>query len=315
MTNMEKYRIDLLVILGPTATGKTRLAVRLADRFNGEIISADSRQVYRGMDVGTGKDIDEYRLPHRTIPCHLIDIIEPDLDYSVFRFQRDFYTAYEHIRNLQRLPVLCGGTGLYIESILLNFKMVQVPPDYKLRARLEKFSLTELQEKLKTLKPDHHNTSDFLHRKRLVRAIEIALNPVKKTEPPVKIFHPLVLGISYPRETVRKRITERLRFRLNNGLIEEVETLLSKGITHHRLEYFGLEYKFISRYLQGELNRNDLFQKLNTAIHQYSKRQMTFFRHMEKRGIKIHWLDEGNPEAAEILVANHLNYREPDDGS
>ncbi|MFQ6610578.1 MAG: tRNA (adenosine(37)-N6)-dimethylallyltransferase MiaA [Fidelibacterota bacterium] len=295
-------KFDLITILGPTASGKTHLAVQIADALNSEIISADSRQVYRKMDIGTGKDLSEYQLSHRKIPVHLIDIIDPQQDFSVFDFQKNFYPIYQSIINQNKYPILCGGTGLYIESVLRAFEMAHVPPDEKLREELASFSIDELRQKLLKLNPVHHNTSDFIHRKRLIRAIEIAVHSGIKQKPPVIFHNPLVLGVDYPRDEIRKRITDRLKYRLDNGMIEEVKSLLDYGLSFDRLNYFGLEYRFIGKFLEGGLSRNDMFQKLNTAIHQFAKRQMTFFRHMEKKGIHIHWIPKGDFEMAMHLI-------------
>ncbi len=308
MPSTKKSPVDLIVVLGPTATGKTHLAVLIADVINSEIISADSRQVYRRMDIGTGKDLTEYLLPHRTVPVHLIDILDPLQDYSVFDFQRNFYPMYQSIQNAGKCPVLCGGTGLYIESILLAFKLCPVPPDESLRSELAACSMDTLREKLQTLKPDHHNTSDLIHRKRLIRAIEIAVHSGVEQEPLVMIHNPVVLGIHYPRDVVKNRISARLKHRLNHGLVEEVQGLLDSGISFNRLDYFGLEYRFIGKFLAKKLSWNDMVQKLNTAIHQFSKRQMTFFRHLEKRGVLIHWIPKGDFHTAMHIIRN----QEPD---
>ncbi len=299
---------DLLVILGPTATGKTRLAVQLADHLDGEVISADSRQVYKSLTIGTGKDLDEYCLPHQNIPYHLIDILNPNQDYSVFQFQRDFYQAFGHIAEVSKLPILCGGTGLYIESVLLGYEMCEVPADPELRAELAGKPLSELQDILLKLNPSPHNSSDLTNQKRLIRAIEIAKSNARPVPPPAEIKSPVVVGVHYPRNVVRDRISKRLSERLNEGLIEEVEGLLRTGLTHDRLEYFGLEYRYISRFLSGQLSWNDMVQKLTTAIRQFSKRQMTFFRHMERKGIKIHWVPNGSFETVlEILSGSHFH--------
>lgn len=295
----------LIVILGPTATGKTHLAARLADKLNGEIISADSRQIYRGMDIGTGKDLDEYHIGNKTIPVHLLDVLYPAEDYSVYRFQKDFNNSYSQIQKLGKYPILCGGTGLYIESVLLNYQMMDVPQDLNLRKRLEKEPHQALVKKLANLNPELHNTSDLSTKKRTIRAIEIAAaNKIKgkgnrENETINRYF---VIGINPKREIVKQRITERLKFRLDNGMIEEVENLLTNGLPRERLSYFGLEYKFIGNYLNGELNRNDLFQKLNSAIHQFAKRQMTFFRRMERREIKINWMANADLSAALEII-------------
>lgn len=298
----------LIVVLGPTATGKTKLAVQIANKYSGEIISADSRQVYRGMDIGTGKDINEYEISNKQIPYYLIDIISPEVDYSVYHFQKDFYFSYNQIIMNNSIPILCGGTGLYIESILLNYEMTEVNPDYKLRDELQNKSHEKLIEILKSLNKELHNKTDISSKKRTIRSIEIAKN--KKNEGNIienkKEFDYCIIGISPEREVVRKRITNRLKFRLNNGLIEEVESLLTDGLPRERLDYFGLEYKFIGQFLNGSLNKNDMFQKLNTSIHQFSKRQMTFFRRMEKRGIKINWIKNAEIDSAQKTLSNYF---------
>jgi tRNA dimethylallyltransferase len=299
----------LIVVLGPTATGKTKLAVQIADKYSGEIISADSRQVYKGMDIGTGKDLNEYEILNRHIPYHLIDIISPETDYSVYHFQKDFYNSYRQIRNNNSLPILCGGTGLYIESILLNYEMANVNPDFELREKLQKENHEKLIKKLKLLNTELHNKTDLSSKKRTIRAIEIATS--KNNEQNSKIssynkFDYCIIGIFPERDIVRKRITNRLKFRLNNGLIEEVETLLNSGLSRERLNYFGLEYKFVGQFLERALNKNDMFQKLNTSIHQFSKRQMTFFRRMEKRGVKINWIDNAEMDSAQKVLSNYF---------
>ncbi len=308
----------MLVILGPTATGKTRLAVRLAHVLRGEIISADSRQVFKFMDIGTGKDRDDYVVEGEKIPFHLIDIVHPNEDYSVFHYKRDFSQAIKHILSHNATPILCGGTGLYLEAVLREFEFMEVPQNHVLRSELENESMEDLQNLLFKLNPVLHNTTDLLHKKRIIRAIEIAKYQIEnKIDTDVlpensqkRTPKKFVLGIRYPREILRQRITERLRARLNTGMIEEAERLLSIGITHQRLEFFGLEYRFLSRYLRRELTWNDMFQKLNTAIHQFSKRQMTFFRHLERKGINIHWID-GNDYLTAVDTLRENGFRFP----
>ena len=308
----QKIDSPLIVILGPTATGKTNLAVQIAKRYPAEIISADSRQVYKDMDIGTGKDIEEYTIDGQTIPYHLIDIISPTQDYSVFQFQKDFYKCYKEIRRRKSIPILCGGTGLYLESILLNYNMAEVNPNPELREKLEKESHEELIQKLKELSPQLHNTTDLSSKKRTIRAIEIALfkekgRGRKEKEKREDIhFKFCVIAIAPERNIVRDRITNRLKVRLKSGLIDEVENMLKNGLNRDRLDYFGLEYKFIGQFLDGSINYNDMFQKLNTAIHQFSKRQMTFFRRMEKRGIQINWVENNEFEGVSEFLTKYF---------
>ncbi|MBC8018806.1 MAG: tRNA (adenosine(37)-N6)-dimethylallyltransferase MiaA [Verrucomicrobia bacterium] len=288
---------NLLTILGPTASGKTRLAVALARELDGEIISADSRQVFRGMDIGTGKDLHEYG----QVPYHLIDILESGAEFSVFAFQRLFREAMENIAGRGRLPVLCGGTGLYLDAVLRGYRMMEVPEDASLRADLENRSADELAAMLRELKPEQHNTSDLLERSRTVRAIEIARferehAPRQEALPEVR---PLTIGIRWERSELRQRITERLQLRLENGMIEEVQRLHEGGVAWERLDYYGLEYRYIGAFLQGKLNRNDMFQKLNSAIHDFAKRQENWFKKMEKNGVAISWVAGADDPLAE----------------
>ena len=280
---------NLLVILGATAGGKTGLAVQAAARFSGEIISADSRQVYRGMDLGTGKDLIEYG----DIPYHLIDIAEPGDEYNVFLFQRDCFDTIEAIWQRQKLPIICGGTGMYLDAVLSGYRMVAVPENPQLRERLEPDSDEQLRQKLLRLKPEQHNRTDLEGRERLIRAIEIAIGEQErlKSLPPLPELAPLIFGIKLPRDILRKRIADRLQQRFAAGMIDEVQQLHDSGVSWKSLEFYGLEYRLIAQHLQGQLNRNDMVQKLRSAIGQFAKRQETFFRRMEKRGIKIHWLD------------------------
>ncbi|WP_088536740.1 tRNA (adenosine(37)-N6)-dimethylallyltransferase MiaA [Geobacter sp. DSM 9736] len=280
---------NILVILGPTASGKTRLGVQLARTFKGEIISADSRQVYRGLDLGAGKDLGEYG----EIPYHLIDIVDPGTEFNVFEFQRRFLEAFENIRERGLLPVLVGGSGLYLEAVLNGYRMVEVPENEKLRRELAELSMEKLAERLRSTGQRLHNTTDLIDRARLVRAIEIATHD-PHTLPRSLGLHPITFGIHWDRGVLRERITTRLRERMAAGLITEVETLLASGVSHETLDFLGLEYRFIARHLRGELNRNDLFQKLNSAIHDFAKRQETWFRRMERNGTAIHWLSGGD---------------------
>ena len=292
----------MITILGPTATGKTGFATYLASQLNGEIISADSRQVYRGMDIGTGKDIADYTIEGQQIPYHLIDIVDPGYEYNVFEFQKDFLKAYEDIDERERLPILCGGTGMYIESILKGYKLIDVPNNEALRAQLEEKSDQDLEELLKSFK-NIHNTTDISERDRLIRAIEI--QKYYDEHPEIDTSFPdissLILGINFDRRVVRSRITDRLEQRLQNGMLEEVENLLKNGTTAEQLKFYGLEYRFITQYIEGEISYNEMFRRLNTAIHQFAKRQMTWFRRMEKQGFEIHWLD-GNCSHAEKMM-------------
>ncbi len=300
---------NLLVILGPTASGKTRISVEVARRLNAEIISADSRQVYRGMDIGTGKDLHEYG----PVRYHMIDIADPGYEFNVFDFQRSFYRAFQDIRSRGRLPLLVGGTGLYLDAVLRGYQLAEVPENPALRAELADLPLEVLGDRLKDMNPRLHNTTDLLDRKRVIRAIEIAESGREKGgEVP---FQPdlrtILFGIRWPRDVLRERITRRLRERLEHGMIEEVQNLITKGVSFETLNFYGLEYRYIGQFLRGELNRNDMFQKLNSAIHQFAKRQETFFRRMERHGIVIHWVKgEQSPETAiiaELEIATSNN--------
>lgn len=297
---------NLLTILGPTASGKTRLAVALAQQLSGEIISADSRQVFRRMDIGTGKDLHEYG----TIPYHLIDVLEPGQECSVFTFQRLFLQAFGEISLRSKLPILCGGTGLYLDAALRGYRMVEVPENKQLRTELADKSDAELVEMLLKLVPDQHNRTDLADRNRTIRAIEIAsYQPDDQAEQePFPAINSLVLGIRWERTELRRRITQRLRQRLEAGMLDEIQQLHADGVGWERLDYYGLEYRYGGMFLRGELNRNDMLQKLNAAIHDFAKRQETWFRRMEKNGVVIHWLDgAGEPiaEAQQILGQYH----------
>ena len=289
---MKKSETNLITILGHTAGGKTSVAAHMAMRLNGEIISADSRQVYRGMDIGTGKDYDDYFVSGVKIPFHLIDIVDAGYEYNLFEYQQDFADAYDLVVEAGHLPILCGGSGLYIEAVIKNYKMLRVPLNQDLRSNLDDKEMTELEALLKSY-GSLHNISDTSSRKRLIRAIEIADYESAGTADSTLMpeLNPLIVGINYDREIRRQRITERLRSRMERGMIEEVERLLESGVQHEKLKYYGLEYKFVSQYLQGEINSAQLFNSLNTAIHQFAKRQMTYFRGMERRGLGIRWLD------------------------
>lgn len=290
---------NLLVILGPTASGKTRLGVEAARALGGEIISADSRQVFTGMDIGTGKDLSEYG----DIPYHLIDICAAGSEFSVFDFQQHFCEAYAAIRSRDRLPVLVGGTGLYLDCVLRNYRLIKVPENPALRNALASLNMEQLALRLQALKPEQHNTTDLTDRERLLRAIEIAEGELSSpdTGPVLPELRPLVFGVRWERSLLRRRITERLKQRLAEGLVDEVQNLLTAGVPYRMMEHYGLEYRLVSQYLQGDLNRNDMFQKLNSAIHQFAKRQETWFRRMERQGVAIHWL-EGDREPLKVLL-------------
>ena len=288
----------LITILGPTACGKTAVATQLAARIGGEIISADSRQVYRRMDIGTGKDLKEYTLVDGTrIPYHLIDIVEPGTKYNLYMYQKDFKQVYDNIMSRGKTPVLCGGTGLYIESILRDYQLADVPEDKLLREELKGKSLSELTEMLKELKRRNgtcmHNTTDVDTAQRAIRAIEIEMHSGCAVEgnDHIDIGSPIVIGINVDRELRRKRITERLHARLQEGMVEEVRGLLDEGIKPEDLIYYGLEYKYLTMYVLGQLTYSEMTNKLEIAIHQFAKRQMTWFRGMERRGVPITWID------------------------
>ncbi len=286
---MPPDRLNLLVILGPTATGKTRLGVEAARALNGEIISADSRQVYRGLDIGSGKDLEEYG----EVPYHLIDVVDPGHEFSLFEFARNFCSAFDAIQQRGRLPILVGGTGLYLDAVLRSYRLIEVPEDPELRRQLTGLSLEELRDRLLQLREDLHNSTDLNDRDRVIRAIEIATGEASKDAVPLAlpVLTPRVYGVRWPRPQLRERITRRLKERLQTGLIEEVAALHAQGVSWETLDFYGLEYRFVAQHLQGQLNRNDLFQKLNSAIHQFAKRQDTWFRRMEKQGVAIQWLD------------------------
>lgn len=292
----------MITILGPTATGKTSFATYVAKQLNGEIISADSRQVYRGMNIGTGKDLLDYSIDGQEIPYHLIDIADPGYEYNVFEFQSDFLKAYQKIEERQKFPILCGGTGMYIESVLKGYKLIDVPRNEVLREFLEIKSDEELDEVLQDFK-NLHNTTDTSDRDRLLRAIEI--QKYYEDHPEIDTSFPkidtIIVGINFDRRVVRARITERLEQRLDEGMVQEVQGLLEKGVTAEELKFYGLEYRFITQYLQEEISYNEMFRRLNTAIHQFAKRQMTWFRRMEKQGFEIHWLD-GNLSHEEKMM-------------
>jgi tRNA dimethylallyltransferase len=283
---------NLITILGPTASGKTPLATALAARMDAEIISADSRQVYRRMDLGTGKDLQDYTVGNTQIPYHLIDICEPGYKYNVFEYQRDFLLAYESIKAKGKFPILCGGTGMYLESVLRGYKLIPVPENPELRQSLADKSLEELTEMLGKYKV-LHNTTDVDTVKRAIRAIEIEeyYLHAEKEEREFPQLDSLVIGVDINRELRREKISRRLRQRLDEGMVDEVKALMAEGISAEDLIYYGLEYKYLTQYVTGQLTYEEMVRQLEIAIHQFAKRQMTWFRGMERRGIKIHWID------------------------
>ena len=302
----------MITILGPTASGKTPVAARLAVEIDGEVISADSRQVYRRMDIGTGKDLADYVFDDNLIPYHLIDIREPGTKYNLFEYQQDFFDAYQDIRSRGKVPILCGGTGLYIEAVLKGYHLSPVPQNQKLRNRLEGKSLAELTQMLTELKQktgsNMHNTTDVDSCQRAIRAIEIETynieHPTPRRElPPVDS---IIIGIDIDRELRREKITRRLKARLDEGMVDEVKALLEEGISPEDLIYYGLEYKFVTEYLIGQTSYDEMFTRLEIAIHQFAKRQMTWFRGMERRGFKIHWIDATLPMDEKIEIIKQL---------
>jgi len=285
---------DLITIIGPTASGKTNFACHLASCLDAEIISGDSRQVYRSMDIGTGKDLADYIVNGKNIPYHLIDICEAGEKYNIFEYQHDFHKVYTDIKNRGKLPVLCGGSGLYIESVLRGYSLVNVPENKELRKKYENYNLSQLTAILSSYKA-LHNTTDIDTVQRAIRAIEIEEykkeHPLEQNEfPPL---NSLVVGVDIDRELRRKKISERLNTRLEEGMIEEVQSILDKGVQPDDLIYYGLEYKYVTLYLLKQLSYEEMFTQLEIAIHQFAKRQMTWFRGMEKRGTDIHWIDAG----------------------
>ena len=313
--------MKMITILGPTASGKTPVAARLAAEIGGEILSADSRQVYRRMDIGTGKDLADYQLAVDgspiNIPFHLIDIREPGTKYNLFEYQQDFYDAYQDIRSRGAVPILCGGTGLYIEAVLKGYHLSPVPQNQELRDRLEGKTLDELTRMLVTLKEQNgsnmHNKTDVDSCQRAIRAIEIETYNLQHPTPNRELppIDSLIIGIDIDRELRREKITRRLKARLDEGMIDEVRALLDEGIPADNLIYYGLEYKFVTEYILGRLTYDEMFQRLEIAIHQFAKRQMTWFRGMERRGFTIHWIDATLPmeaKVAQILQLWHQNF-------
>lgn len=299
-------KYDMLTILGATAGGKTSVAARMAYMLDGEIISADSRQVYRGMDLGTGKDLDDYIVEDKKIPYHLIDIVDAGYKYNVYEYQKDFLKAYADVKQRDKFPVFCGGSGMYLEAVLKGYKLIPVPPDQELRTELEQKDTEELITILKSFKK-LHNTSDTDSRKRVIRAIEIEtfydqLNQRDDSFPRIKS---LLVGIKFDRDSRRRRITERLKQRLEEGMVDEVKRIINNGVPPENLIYYGLEYKYLTRYVMGEITFDEMFKQLETAIHQFAKRQMTWFRGMERKGFEIRWIDGYMPmrEKTELILS------------
>jgi tRNA dimethylallyltransferase len=306
---------QLPLILGPTASGKTSLAVSVAHQIGAEIMSADSRQVYAGMDIGTGKDLHEYSIDNTVVKYHLIDIVPAGYAYNLYEFMHDFVAAYHNIISRNQLPLVCGGTGMYLESIIKKYNLHKVPEDIEFRKACERRTYDDLVAELQSYK-ELHNTTDVDSKKRLIRALEIAQYEHKHGDNMTSFnlnFTPVVIGIHISRELRRERIATRLHNRLHEGLIEEVEQLLKQGVSHETLQYYGLEYKYASLYVQNQLAKSEFEQSLLTAIFQFAKRQMTWFRGMERRGVFIHWIDGEEPleaqtkKVVEILRDNNVS--------
>jgi tRNA dimethylallyltransferase len=298
---------NTLVVLGPTASGKTTLGVALARWLGGEIVSADSRQVYRELNIGSGKDLHEYEEGGASVPYHLIDVVGLDSEFNVFEYQRRFFEVFENLRGRDILPVVVGGTGLYLESVLKGYRMVDAPEDAVLRAELAEESPEALIERLRDLKPALHNTTDTEDRGRIIRAIEIAVYAQNHEPTPTPALRPIILGVRWPRPELHDRIGRRLKARLDTGLVEEVEALLKAGVSPERLRLLGLEYRFLTEFLEGRIkNRNDLYQKLRAAIVAFAKRQETWFRRMERKGSAITWVERGDLDAARAAVEGAL---------
>lgn len=310
---MQSGSYNLVVILGPTASGKTSFAARLAFLIGGEIISADSRQIYRRMDLGTGKDYQDYIVNGTHIPAHLIDIREPGYKYNVYEYQTDFFKIFEQIKQRGNIPIMCGGTGLYIEAVLQGFKMIHVPSDPLLRESLKGKSLEELETILKSFRKLHNNTdTDTI--KRAIRSIEIETYYSSHPEIEVELpeIRPLIIGVDIDRDLRREKITQRLEQRLNDGMVDEVKKLINEGVDPDDLIYYGLEYKYLTQYILGRIGYDEMKDLLNIAIHQFAKRQMTWFRRMERNGFNIHWLSTSSSiqeriETVKVLLNSSCN--------
>ncbi len=305
---MAESPIPLICILGPTAAGKTRLAAHVAAAANGEVVSADSRQVYRHMDIGTGKDLEDYTVHGHTVRNHLIDIVDPGYEYNLYEFKRDCVAAIREIHSRGRLPVLCGGTGLYLSAILQDYQLLSAPPD---RIRCAELQATPTEQLIAVLRSHGplHNISDIEDRKRLIRAIEIAEADPSARAPSIALDS-RVFGIRWERRDLRERITQRLAYRLDNGLLEEVRALLDRGLTDDQLIFYGLEYRYVTEHMRGDISREQMFARLSVAIHQFAKRQGTWFRRMERQGVEIRWLDgRGSAEANVEMVLGQVRWQ------
>ena len=307
MKDWNPHNYNLITILGSTAVGKTTVAAQLAHRIGGEVISGDSRQVYRKMDLGTGKDLNEYNVNGKEVPFHLIDLFDPGYKFNVYEYQTLFLKAFENIIKRKAMPILCGGSGLYIEAAIRGYRLIEVPENLELRERLKSKTHEELEQMLASMKKLHNHT-DTDTRKRLVRAIEIEMYyaNVPKSDFEYPELRNIIFGVKFPRLQRRKRITERLKQRLNEGMIEEVKGIIDDGVQPCDLIYYGLEYKWITQYVMGEISYNDMFNGLNTAIHQFAKRQMTWFRRMERNGLTIHWVDGNLPTEDKLEQILHI---------
>ena len=306
---MNEKNKSMLTILGPTATGKTKLAAQVAARINGEIISADSRQVYKGMDLGTGKDYEDYKVGNTVVPYHLVDIVEAGTEYNVFRFKQDCFNAYQDILSRNKYPILCGGTGMYIEAVLEDYQISETPVNDELRIKLNTYSDEELNQLLAAYRKLHNKTDN--ERDRVIRAIEIEeykISNPNEINNTFKLTSSTIIGIHFDREVIRHRITSRLDNRLKSGMIDEVKSLLDSGLTPEQLMFYGLEYRYITMYLINEINYKKLFELLNIAIHQFAKRQMTWFRRMEKKGYQINWIDGNMDDNTKVeMVLDSIN--------
>jgi tRNA dimethylallyltransferase len=305
---MRGMECNLIVLLGPTASGKTRMAVRLGREFGSEIISADSRQVYRGLDIGTGKDLAEYAADGRPVPCHLIDIVEPAEEFSVFEYQSRFYRLFLSLREKGILPIMVGGSGLYLDAVIRGYRMTAVPVNAGLRRDLEILGREDLERRLRSLRTSFHNSTDFTDRNRMIRAIEIAEGSAggdrKATAFPD--IRPFIIGLRWDREVLRRRITRRLEERIQAGLIDEARHLHQSGLNWERMEALGLEYRYASRHLRGKMDREEMFKALNVQIHRFAKRQLSWFRRMERQGTVIHWVEGDDVRRASALIRDAL---------